>query len=1323
MTAIPQSAFNGELSDRLIAPLRQVARRGWIADAAVAVCKTLILALLCLLAAALVLGYFQSLWMPVRIVLSLLAWAGVIYSAIRFLRPVLVRRGLAHAAMHVERDQPELHERLSSAVSLGSSADGSFRGSPSLLAHLFHQAESDADAVKPDQVVPFDRVIRWAILVAPVIVCWMTLALVPATAHTTLEGLYRVLMPWKQSLPAMLTQVLVKPGDVTLVQGDAMDITAHVSFAAGRGSENHAVLMRKFENGQTLTDAMDAAGGPRDFTVHLADLQQTFSYRVSTDQGDSPWFTATVHPRPQIGDLEIRCDYPAYTGLAATVTTGRDGAIHAIVGTRVTVTVHTALPVIVGKSQIDLAIDGRTGAQNSMPPLPLTQADEKKPEYQAGFVVKTSGQYRVNLTNEFGLSNSDDQPHTITAIADEVPTIFILSPDQKVTVGADETVPVKYIAKDDFGVAKIEAIFQVGEGAPQTVPVNFTTADKRVVKGSPLSISVADLLKTAANGRSETITYQLKVTDNRDPDPQVGFSNKQILKVDLNGSEDFQAREEKKLAADLTQAIERAIRELNLAQMHIQPARDFDAHQSLDDWRRKQLSEGAVELPGTSKALASAAEDAKGSAFDAIAAQVKDIADKQITPAADDAAQADLNADKGVERHDAAVRSVAEITQARDQLQKLLASQAIDKTLHQAEAARDLADAAKKQQEAADLMKTPQQLAEQPHDHQAQEQQRQAMHEQELANQKLNAAMNQSEALRDQPAQETARELQDLIHKVDEVQKQQDAAAQHTEKQKAAAAIQQDTNAVAQQQQALNQEIAKSVEQNKQALKQANANPPSKDQQQNIVKALDRNQIADARNQMDQSAAQLRREQAQLENLAQSKELHPTDEQQEAISKDQQAQEQAQKANDAAKDAANALKQAQKENDPADARAEHAAEKIEKQAEEMHPQDAQAKQDAATADQHAKAAEQAADHAAHADTPAEAQKDRAEAAAELQQAAKALNDAAKENAQADKATMAAAQHKAAAAAADQTAHQAEKQEELARTVKDQQRELAKVQNPPPADQAEQQERRVAEQTRDAKKNAEQLEQQAQRRNDPDVQARAKHAEMHLAEAQEHEDKAAAAQQQAAKHQQEAADAHDAAQAQTAEKNAEHDLDQAQQQEQQAQAALAKAAGQLHNASGQQANAQGKPTEAQQAAQAAQEAAQAQRDASQQNPAAAQQAARALSRAAQAMAKATQPGQGEAPGPQANGQQAKQPTPGKGRSDDPKEGASILAGLPLSLPASVLDMGISADQWAMLPPLVKKDLINAAQQSGPPAYRQMMREYFAKVAKMQEASGQ
>jgi hypothetical protein len=71
-----------------------------------------------------------------------------------------------------------------------------------------------------------------------------------------------------------------------------------------------------------------------------------------------------------------------------------------------------------------------------------------------------------------------------------------------------------------------------------------------------------------------------------------------------------------------------------------------------------------------------------------------------------------------------------------------------------------------------------------------------------------------------------------------------------------------------------------------------------------------------------------------------------------------------------------------------------------------------------------------------------------------------------------------------------------------------------------------------------------------------------------------------------------------------------------------------------------------------------------------------------------------------------------------RTPDSSEGIK-QATAAVSVPGSVLDLGITADQWANLPPLQQKDLLNAAQQSGPPGYRKMMKEYFAKIAKMQE----
>ena len=52
------------------------------------------------------------------------------------------------------------------------------------------------------------------------------------------------------------------------------------------------------------------------------------------------------------------------------------------------------------------------------------------------------------------------------------------------------------------------------------------------------------------------------------------------------------------------------------------------------------------------------------------------------------------------------------------------------------------------------------------------------------------------------------------------------------------------------------------------------------------------------------------------------------------------------------------------------------------------------------------------------------------------------------------------------------------------------------------------------------------------------------------------------------------------------------------------------------------------------------------------------------------------------------------------------------------PASVKEIGISASDWARLPPLAQQQLMNAAQQSGPPAYQERIKKYFVKIARIQ-----
>ena len=478
MTAIPHSGSRG-LSDRIVQPLRLVAARHWKIAAARGVLQTLCAALSVLLVAALLLGSVSAMPAALRIALAGLAWGSVAFAAVRFLRPAVRRRTLADAAALVEQRTAGLDERLSSTVELSTESEP-FAGSPPLRRHLARQAEADAAGTRPDKIVPDDSVRRWALLLAPVVLLWLTLTV--ALPRPMLAGVYRTLMPWRGGLPAALAQIAVGPGDVTIAEGDSLEIRATVNGRGNGGRSESALLLTQpletSEDSRPLAHDLLSISA-REFRATLDNLRQSFRYQVSTPAGDSPWFTATVLPRPSVAALDVRYDYPAYSGMDARLVPNSDGSLRALQGTEVTLTVHAgdALDLAPGRSRISVTEGSRQRT------LEFKPAPGQANVYEARVTVFNSGSYRIHLVNGHGLANKDDQPRPIVADMDQPPKIAITAPQSQVSVRPDDDVPVRFAASDDFGVASVRAVVQVDDKAPSEAEVRLSAPDRRRFEG------------------------------------------------------------------------------------------------------------------------------------------------------------------------------------------------------------------------------------------------------------------------------------------------------------------------------------------------------------------------------------------------------------------------------------------------------------------------------------------------------------------------------------------------------------------------------------------------------------------------------------------------------------------------------------------------------------------------------------------------------------------------------------------------------------------------------------------------------------------------
>ena len=1149
MTAIPQ---HGLVSEKLRNPLRRVAARQWNVLAARGALQALAVALVVLLPAALLLGHFAGMPDWVRWPLASLAWIAVLAAAGYFLRPALRRRSLADAAFLVEGRHPTIQERLSSAVELAGE-EQTFAGSPVLVRHLVRQAEADAAAVKPETVVPADAVRKWAYVLVPLLALWLLVAILAPLP--LLGGLFRVFMPWRDKLPAMLTRVAVTPGDVTVAEGDSLEIRAKVNLVSGpdKGVGRALLLTKQIVNddGQRPLARDLAALAPREFSAKFDDLRQGFRYQVSTDQGESQWFTATVLPRPAISRLDLRYDYPAYTGLDRKVEENRDGRIQALQGTEVTLILQTTEPLDLaeGKSRITVTEGSR---QRTLEVKPADNAAANV--YEAKLTVFGSGSYRVQLTNRHGLTNRDDSPRPIVAEFDAPPKVAITAPQPQVTVRADDDVPVLYGASDDFGVATVQAVVQVDDKAPQEydLPLRTASADRRQLEGRYV-LTVPYHLGRAGVEDAKQVTYWLKVTDNRDPDPQVVESARQTLTIDNGQSLSYLARVEEERAKDLMQAIEKAIQRLNQSEGQVNSLKGIDANRAMNSGEKTRAQEQREHLATTSKELAETAKENLKGSFAEIAAKAERIAEGPILSAAENVAKTLLNGDLAEPRKRSAEEAAKQVVEAKKQLEEL--KKAVEARGKETQAAGELEKLAQRQTELAEqqaklaeeqrLAREKEQAAEGERDLNRDRQrelekqrQRQAREKferrQRELHDRLNRTIGQSEPLRDAKAVEQAVRLRELIDRVEEIQKQHAPLEEGLVRQQKVAELREKAEDLAGRQAALNEKIERFADDRQPALQRAETAAPERHHQAAIVDQLRRGEVQGARDLQRQSVDRLKQAQDRLEQRGRSNDLkNPNPVEQQALDEAEEGKRRAEQAGETAKAAAEQLKgavAAKDEGQVKEARKkfEEAADALTREAraaegavaQAAQSDDPTAKQRAAEADKAAETAQQAVETAKKvANSPSF---DEPAVARNLDEAVRRLAESRAKGSEAIKADLLDEQRDAATAAAQQAKELAREQAELAEAAEDNADALAEArrETPSPQDLANRH-NQLKDQAQQAAQQADQLEQLAKGVQNSDLAERASAAENLLREAGAAEGRAAESENAAAQAQQQA----------------------------------------------------------------------------------------------------------------------------------------------------------------------------------------------------------
>jgi len=389
-------------------------------------------------------------WFHLAVLVALpiaLFWREVL----RHLRRVPDAAGLA---VLVEREHPELHELLVTAVQM--QARDARDVEPELRARILRDADLRARSLDLEGVL----VERPQALRALAGVAALALALAGAVGggETTSIFLRRLIggdVPWPQRTTLeLLVADPARPGEFLRTEGE-------LSVRIARGTDLPVAIHAKGELPEEVVlhfkdggDAVLSAASDGEFRTLLRSLQEPVELHATggDDEDQLPRLRVEVLDPPDIAALAIEIAPPSYVSSPARVEFDRD--VQVLAGSRLAIRVLPSPTEATGSVRI---LPADTLAPLESRPFPLRQG-ETQARAGLGFelVAEQSLRYRFELRDSTGLVDPDPGLFSVDVLADERPEVELVSPARlEVETLAQGTLRIGARAIDDLGVTSL----------------------------------------------------------------------------------------------------------------------------------------------------------------------------------------------------------------------------------------------------------------------------------------------------------------------------------------------------------------------------------------------------------------------------------------------------------------------------------------------------------------------------------------------------------------------------------------------------------------------------------------------------------------------------------------------------------------------------------------------------------------------------------------------------------------------------------------------------------------------------------------------------
>lgn len=443
--------------------------------------------------------------------------------------PALRAPSYSELAALVERQHPELKERLTSLVELRDyDAPGA---SPVMRDLLARQTTKAIERIDVSDAAPVVRSAGTALLaLAAIALLFAPFAIVPQD-YSLLWA--RMFAPWANYHWGSI-ELLIVDGDRVVAKGSDVPIQVHLQSRRSTSmaiDEQSVWLHWTDDAGIKDSRRLEWDAEAQRYATTLPHVARSLRLYAAAKSAQSETHRIDVADPPMITRFQLDIEPPAYMGLPARSLDGALGQVHAPERSRVimkldfndAVTVAELIWPIPPETDPDAAPgDQQKRIQRTIAIKPA--ADGRSGKVEA--LALHPGPFAIHLKNKLGLTN-DDPGRTLVVEPDLPPEITLQGTDEPVKVRVEDRHIVSSQFHDDYGLTAVELHLETSANQQKvtTLPAD-ELKDRTLNREFPIDVADYDLKP------GQALTYRFRAVDNRPiPNPQETWSKPRSLVV------------------------------------------------------------------------------------------------------------------------------------------------------------------------------------------------------------------------------------------------------------------------------------------------------------------------------------------------------------------------------------------------------------------------------------------------------------------------------------------------------------------------------------------------------------------------------------------------------------------------------------------------------------------------------------------------------------------------------------------------------------------------------------------------------------------------